>query len=283
MHVTTATDPCFCRSGKTIDQCCQAVVNTMPPGPKTGFAHPRCYAKMLCDCSTGISREHYVSQGVLNLLPLADMQLHNAPFLEPGRVLRASAAAMQSKVLCGRHNTALAGLDVVGQRFFEVTLAKTEQVYAVMRGAEIERWLLKFMCGFISSGQALTREGVSVPKQDPPERILHVLFGSTALQAGCGLHLVHKDGREITTGQMTYSIFYRNGAVGGCVFVIDHVELFFALVPLPEVIGEGITAAYRPASLMIEKDGTYRELHLGWSAGKNFHLRIEPRARVGTP
>lgn len=277
MQVVTASALCFCGSGKTIDRCCNAVVLTSPPGPLTGYAHPKCYARALADCSAEITREHYVSNAVLKLLPLKEMQIHNAPFLAPGQVIGASQASMPSKVLCGRHNAALSPLDVVGQRFFEVALAKTDQTYSVMRGIELERWMLKFMCGFLASGQALTRDGRRVPKSEPPARLLRVLFGTDALNDGCGLYLANKSGREIATGQMTYAVFEHNGSTGGCVFVIDHVELFFALTPMPESLGEGVTVVYRPASIMIEKDSTYREVHLGWVGGKNFHLRLEPK------
>ena len=39
--------------------------STRPAGPSTGYSHPSCYAKELSDCSTGISKEHYISKGLL--------------------------------------------------------------------------------------------------------------------------------------------------------------------------------------------------------------------------
>ena len=39
--------------------------NTQPPGNRTGFSHPKCYAGGDHNCSEKISREHYDSATVL--------------------------------------------------------------------------------------------------------------------------------------------------------------------------------------------------------------------------
>jgi hypothetical protein len=78
--------PCPCGSGKTIINCHlgldgrlrKPVPSLRPPGPKTSYAHPGCYLRSTADCSRQISREHYISEAVLEQL---------------GRVLRVSGAA----------------------------------------------------------------------------------------------------------------------------------------------------------------------------------------------
>ena len=39
--------------------------NVNPPGPKSGYQHPQCYAKSDCNCSTNISNEHFISKNML--------------------------------------------------------------------------------------------------------------------------------------------------------------------------------------------------------------------------
>jgi len=84
--------------------------------------------------------------------------------------------ALQAKVLCRRHNSALSALDVAGERLFrwlsEGLLLVPAFGYRTLSGCDIERWLLKVVCG----ARAAQKKAV-------PLEWLRVLFGYSELFA----------------------------------------------------------------------------------------------------
>jgi hypothetical protein len=86
------------------------------------FAHPGCYARVLNDCSSKLSREHYVSRTVLDLLG-DEHRITNASWLLPGQQSKPLAtSALGSRVLCEKHNHALSRLDSQALTFFDALL-----------------------------------------------------------------------------------------------------------------------------------------------------------------
>src|SRR4051812_16050975 len=112
-----ANAPCPCESGKHAGTCCRQAsgelratrCDTQPHPPQTGHSHPSCYARSLMDCSKSISREHYVSEGVLKLLAEEKtLAASGFPWLREGEDRNVSLKALTGKMLCDRHNSALA-------------------------------------------------------------------------------------------------------------------------------------------------------------------------------
>ena len=112
-------DPCPCRSGnRPVEECCLdsdghlrvKVPSLLPPGPPTGYAHPKCYLSHTSDCSHKISREHYVSKVILEMLG-EDLEVGGLPWEPPGTLVRYGINSLVSTVLCERHNSALSPLD----------------------------------------------------------------------------------------------------------------------------------------------------------------------------
>src|SRR5579872_5204962 len=66
-------DACPCGSGIVIRDCCLRPdgrlipkrVSLPFPNSPTNYAHPKCYCRILNDCDTKISTEHFVSEGIL--------------------------------------------------------------------------------------------------------------------------------------------------------------------------------------------------------------------------
>ena len=64
----------------------------------------------------------------------------------------------------------------------------------LLNGLDIERWLLKTLCGLVVSGTAEVI-GIDNPQGwRPPLEWLNVIFGSQRLPDGCGLNFVGKPG-----------------------------------------------------------------------------------------
>ena len=68
-------DPCPCGSTEVFEACClaadgrpaMAIATLVPPEPKTGEAQANCYMAATCDCGGGLSREHYISRGLIDM------------------------------------------------------------------------------------------------------------------------------------------------------------------------------------------------------------------------
>jgi hypothetical protein len=136
--------PCVCGSSLQLRYCCGKGVRLQlrsqpsparPPLPPTGHANRRCYARALNHCSEQISKEHYLSRGVLRQLAASG----------PTNTVRMSGLGLpagdlppdqvgQAKILCGRHNSALSALDTTGARLFRALREVTVQPYRAGRG-----------------------------------------------------------------------------------------------------------------------------------------------------
>ena len=88
----------------------------MPPEPTTGHAHPRCYMSPSRNCSTKISREHYISQAILDQFPV--LTVSGLPWQQAGEAPQFAPRALTANVLCTRHNSPLSPLDTLAARAF---------------------------------------------------------------------------------------------------------------------------------------------------------------------
>ena len=160
--------PCPCGSGKAIVACHLDTDGRLrkqrpslrPPGPKTGYSHPRCYLRGCNDCSQQISREHYISQSILAQLG-ETIRGAGMPWLKPGEIFEASVGSLAANILCRRHNEALSPLDTEAGLFFSIlktalidlnrkTLSR-KPIFHLVCGDAIELWMLKVACGLYFS------------------------------------------------------------------------------------------------------------------------------------
>ena len=162
----TRGDRCPCESGKPFGDCCLSpdgrphlkLGPIHPTPPATGYAHPRCYLNRSCDCSRTISREHYISRG---LISRPGLKVRGMPWqAEP--VMATSADALTSKILCQRHNSALSPLDAHAQRAFlaleaaqmhatKASLSR-KRFSTLISGEALELWAMKTLAGLYATG-----------------------------------------------------------------------------------------------------------------------------------
>lgn len=247
--------------------------NTTPPGQKTGFSHPLCFARSLCDCSGAISREHYISRGVLDLFPSRGIAISGLPWILEGETKWVSRQSLAGKMLCERHNHALSPLDRTAAEFFRFFVADwTEETIEVflVRGYDLERWLLKVLCGLVASGNA-TRDGKPLTDWCPPNEWIEILFGSIDVAEPGGLHsIVGKYHVAHASLHATPVFKTESGMPIALAFALEGVAFLFAMEPLPPKRQPGATRAdtrYRPMALQLRKKAHIREAHLGWPHG----------------
>lgn len=119
----------------------------------------KCYAHSFENCSGGISREHYISSGVLKLIGRSiDVSGHS--WLK-GKTKKLSPSALTSKILCRHHNNQLSNLDDIAIDLFG-TLKRFDQELGsdnsvneikIFSGHMIERWFIKLYLGLHYSEQ----------------------------------------------------------------------------------------------------------------------------------
>lgn len=151
---------CPCGSTKPTCQCClteyglyKPAAPTRPPGEKTQGRKSGCYASGLEDCGGRLSREHYISESLLRHLNSDEgLRVWGLPWIDETLQFSYPPGAFASKVLCERHNAALSPLDDLATYLFEsLNEGKAQgderKLVYLLNGHDIERWLLKVLCG----------------------------------------------------------------------------------------------------------------------------------------
>jgi hypothetical protein len=153
--------PCRCETGKPAGECCltpggwhkpPSTLNLRNSGA-TG-SHPSCYLRETNACDTKITREHLVSESVLEVLAEKEVAVTGLPWLN-GQQKILPFDALVSKCLCGAHNSRLASIDAAGARFFaafqtccttEPPRASTSSSRAMISSAGCSRPLRRWRC-----------------------------------------------------------------------------------------------------------------------------------------
>ena len=131
----------------------------------TDKAHPLCFVAFTNDCSERISKEHWLSEGILRLfgngktvriggLAWQEHESEERPF-----------AALGANILCSRHNSALSRLDQTATQI-QTTLERYQlsqlqhpdphgNEFDLHSGEELERWLLKLIWGATAAASSV--------------------------------------------------------------------------------------------------------------------------------
>jgi hypothetical protein len=245
--------------------------------PDTGFMHAKCYAAALGGCSTKISGEHPISHGALKLWANGpSIQIGGLTWLEEGEMRSIPTDALNAKILCESHNAALSPLDAVGLRFAE-HLRATRQAMTTMRrrgprthlilnGLDIERWLLKTLCGLVASGSTDVK-GIGDPREwRPSVEGLEILFGVRPMTNGCGLHFLGKPGERPDVVQEFGFASVSNANLGVYGLNAAFAEKRFTLAMIPGREGYLAGCAFRPAVIRSTNGLIEDLLMLWWSA-----------------
>jgi hypothetical protein len=155
--------PCICDSGQPAGLCCWTARGYHKKPVVVSFhntglngKHDNCYMAATGGCDTKISREHLISEGVLNILAEKQVELSGTPWLK-GQKKILGFAALTAKCLCTRHNSLLSPIDVAGAKFFEAIqrcgITDTGPgLLFLLSGHDVERWMLRSLAIFGISG-----------------------------------------------------------------------------------------------------------------------------------
>ncbi len=242
------------------------VSNIDPPGARTGFRHPRCFASADANCSTQLSREHTISETLLRQIELNNTaKIAGLRWQAPEAFDIISISSLASKVLCDRHNNALSPLDAAIGKFslvvreFDHAFRPAAQGAAVDEstccGADIQRWMIKCLVGMTTSGNL---NGAMKPE------FVDVLYARTEWPEGWGLYwlsqplttVYHSDSFAIET-----KVHPKRRTILLARFLIRgmHFGLCLGRPGRPEALG-----IFKPAALIFRGQGRERRLILKW-------------------
>lgn len=169
---------------------------TRPTLPPTNKCTAGCYAAPLNDCDGGpLSKEHYISKNILK--QLGKFKITGLPWTPPQGV--DPGTNLFALILCRRHNLALSSLDAVAGKLFkcirDITLGKAEQTVYNFNGYDVERWLIKFFCGLLASGNvtSVISKNQTLKKVTVPPKLLPILFSGPNPVAFGGLDVFYKN------------------------------------------------------------------------------------------
>lgn len=275
VHFSVAPDsPCPCGSRESTSQCCLTATglrkipaSTSPSAPKTGESLESCYANCLSDCSNERSREHYISESLLHYLNRDnDLRVSGLPWVK-GEEQVLPPNALVSRVLCKRHNSALSKLDAIAVLLFQTfdeegAAGSGQQLIYLFSGHDLERWLLKILCGITCSKNISleTEADLSIP-----EYWLRILFGEAEFPDEQGLYVCKSRGHQFEgpRGLQLRTITGRGRLTGMGLWICGY-ELILSMSGFPSRSFNGREVAYRPLEFYATGRDFEKSILLSW-------------------
>jgi hypothetical protein len=295
-------DPCPCGSDKLLRHCCRSKngkikvshVRVTTPGRKTGYCNPRCYGAPLGDCSQDTSGEHYITHGVLKKMSRSgNVEVNGFPWQLPEEWKSLPAKTMTSNILCSRHNKALSLIDDVAIRFLgcmneideTIVLRRSESVskYFLFNGYDLERWMLKTLCGIIHSKNA-SLDGQRIESWSPPKEWLQVLFENKAFEKGTGMYFCsEKEKRVSNRHEFQFTPFTNDSnGIDGAAIQIRFLRFIMAMTPVLEKSHFIFKDSILKPSDIIYKAGAHKHAMLIWWMHKGENIGVEIDYKIET-
>lgn len=164
--------------------------------PNTGNSVHKCYAGSLLSCNGGISKEHYISENILE--KFSGIKPEGIPWMAH-RTELIGPNDLTAKCLCEKHNNYLHPLDTVAGGVFDAfhNFGTYQPIITNISGPLFERWCLKVLFGILASKKVTINDVIITPEflgQD----WLEVLYFGKQLPEGTGLHSYHLPGQKIS-------------------------------------------------------------------------------------
>jgi hypothetical protein len=188
---------------------------------------------------------------------------------------RLPISSLGSRTLCKRHNEDLSALDQVAGRLVdhleripsEFAAGETRGWFWALNGHDVERWLLKSLCGLLSSKSGRAVDG-SPLLDDVPEEWVRILFGERLFPSSWGLYVGGSIGHETTMAPklLEFAPVSGDGSVVGVSAGLSGFELVLIMAPVGETRTGAITSGsiYRPGYIEVSAAGVSRTLYFHW-------------------
>ncbi len=266
--------PCPCGSKQPANKCClgssgfyKQPNNTTPKGKVTDISRERCYANPLKNCCNKLSGEHFISQNLLNHLNINNRLSISGLSWTGTDTKTIPPSALASNILCERHNNVLSDLDSIALRLFhaldESVLSNTNKKKLILfSGHDLERWLLKTLCGLIAS-KSLVLTGNVEP--DIPREWLEILYGKSKFTDETGLYICKTTGHAFSgVHGVEAQAIVKKGKVSGLGLKICGYELVLSMSGFPSRVFDSRDFAYRPLELYATRGEYEKSVVFSW-------------------
>lgn len=214
-----------------------------------------------------MTREHYISRGVLDLIFTNRVDVISGTPWAP-KDAPASVRSLTGRILCQGHNNQLSRLDQEAKGLFlelqesQLSLASAAPVSHVcsIDGNLIERWLLKVLFGMLVSGN-LAHEGEALPRNLPANWPL-LLLGKEQIPESWGMYVLPPAGAFATAHQE-----FESTPLSGPDRVVRGAQFRLARIPFTLLLGKpdnpGAWGIRRPGYISL-KNYVTRRIELRW-------------------
>jgi hypothetical protein len=250
----------------------------------------KCYMHELGSCGGKISREHLISESIIDLLSGGeDFSISGLPWLKPGEEKILAPGNLTAHCLCRDHNSALSPLDTAALIYFRALKTCLEQeatsLRKVVSGHDIERWLLKSIKAMAVSGN-LGRGQQRLPGLFAGDvRIIDMLDEPRSWPKGAGLYCRMQTGDRTENNPRFQMQPYTNSedelyGLGFRVFGLD-----FALIlqePDASLLPHTRQWVFRPGMVTVKFSTAVNHIMISWEDGLRHRqfiaLKEEPGA-----
>jgi hypothetical protein len=226
-----------------------------------------------------MSGEHYISHGVLKELSEDGVAIEVAglSWLKDDEKKKLPTKGLVSNILCKRHNEALSGFDSVAKRLFlSIDRIDKECGAAVdddgdkvflFNGHDVERWMLKTLCGMVFSGSA-SNQSSPIKGWEPNLKWVKILFGKERFPNKWGIYFSGNVGEvNITNRGFAFNLM-SNDTLGvyGSITTLNGKRFVLAMTTPPANKENTILAGYiyRPSELVMSNGDNKKVIKFGW-------------------
>jgi len=223
----------------------------------------KCYARNLGNCSRISSREHFISEAVLEIEGTS-IEISGFPWQNKGESAVIGKSSLASKILCKYHNEKLSPLDESGRVFLQTlksvslclpnrSIFSEEEIF--LDGNNFELWFLKIFCGLCSLYKDIILS----------DQIINILFGKEPFPEKWGLYIFGEEGKA----SWGYSLFksipvYKNNQIVGMKFGIGGLAFILAFGKINSD-NPNMKFIFRPKKIVFEMDGKLKSIILNWN------------------
>ncbi|TVZ40282.1 hypothetical protein P886_4709 [Alteromonadaceae bacterium 2753L.S.0a.02] len=220
----------------------------------------KCMLHGFGECNGKLSREHYISDTVLQALSInGGMVIGGLPWQPQDKFQNIGISSLQSKTLCEKHNSSLSEMDAAAGDLVR-TLDNIDKAPNLVQndslfdGRVVERWLLKVISGLVA--------GPGVGNGTVPESWKEILVGG-AWPQGWGLYLPSSSDPQILSREFYIETMVNpeSKEILGCKYKIAGVGFNLLLGKPDNPTAFGL---YRPRGLIFKATDLEKRVELDW-------------------
>ncbi len=246
----------------------------------SGFSNPRCYAQKNNKCSNKISREHIISNNILEFFEKnKTVKIAGLPWMKQQTFNLLSRNSLASNILCTAHNSSLSGFDTEAGKLFkciskfdaDFNNPNPKNEHRQINGDYIERWMLKIICGLIASNQISTQGSkITVPL---PDLFVDILFEKAKFPENWGLYFkVPEEGIIHKFGSVGITTFTGNRELKAAEFLINNFKFYLLLGNPDNPTSWGI---HRIGKIILKEGSISKVVEFTWEDKENDGSFIE--------